>query len=93
MSVYCGNKLASSVLGILMSPVVIDPECITIGTAFGKQVPLFYSFSCAKHSLSCLCRNCLSACWLYVTLKRTQSRYILENTRDPIEGFSPYCRQ
>ena len=82
----------SSVLRILNSSVVIDTECIKIATAFCKQVSLFHSFSCAKHSLSCLCCDCLPPCLLYVTLK-TQSRYILENTRNLTEGFAPYSRQ
>ena len=87
----------SSVLRILISSVVIDTECIEIATGFWKQVSPFHSFSWAKHSLSCLCCDCLPARLLYVTLK-TQSRYILENTRNPMEsmykeGFAPYSRQ
>ena len=74
----------SSVLGILMPSVVIDTECIKIGTAFWKQISLSHSFSCAKHYVYAEI-VCLHAG--FMSRKRHSHAMILKNTRNPIESL------
>ena len=77
-----------------MWPVVSDTECLVIILGHLLENKFRCSFrSVVLNTLGhvyvvIVCLHADSLCHV-----KTQSRYILKNTRDPIEGFPPYYRQ